>query len=125
MARRSMAHVLSDFRWVVLSVVGAVAAVLGWIGLARYLTHPSLGDLAFNTFKLFVFSAPTGPGLPWQLEVARLLAPLVAGYATLSALARLFSDCEVKKLVGLSSAELTFLPVERRLWVVESRSAVD
>ena len=32
--------------------------------------------------------------------------------------------CAVKKLVGLSSAEFTFLPVESRFWVVESRFAV-
>src|SRR5580693_1966692 len=39
--------------------------------------------------------------------------------------ARLFSDCEVKKLVGLSSAELTLLPVARSFWVVASSEAVD
>ncbi|KQP51724.1 hypothetical protein ASF39_08080 [Methylobacterium sp. Leaf108] len=33
-------------------------------------------------------------------------------------------DCEVKKLVGSSSAEFTFLPVERRFWVLDRRSAV-
>ena len=33
-------------------------------------------------------------------------------------LARLSRPCAVKKLVGLSSAVLTFLPVERRFWVV-------
>ena len=38
--------------------------------------------------------------------------------------ARLCSEAEVKKLVGLSSAELTFLPVARRFWVVLIRSAV-
>src|SRR3569623_1003633 len=32
--------------------------------------------------------------------------------------ARLCSDCDVKKLIGLSRAELTFLPVARRFWVV-------
>ncbi len=32
--------------------------------------------------------------------------------------------CAVKKLVGLSRAEFTFLPVERRLCVDESRLAV-
>src|SRR5260370_3978378 len=42
----------------------------------------------------------------------------------LMSLARLLSDCEVKKLVGLSSAELTLLPVARRFCVVESKSAV-
>src|SRR3984893_8734896 len=39
--------------------------------------------------------------------------------------ARLFSDCEVKKLVGLSRAELTLLPVARSFWVVASSAAVD
>src|ERR1700752_2670760 len=40
-------------------------------------------------------------------------------------LARLSSPCAVKKLVGLSRAELTFLPVDRRSCVVAKRSAVD
>src|ERR1700738_4786133 len=40
-------------------------------------------------------------------------------------LARLSSEAAVKKLVGLSSAVFTFLPVARRLCVVASRSAVD
>ena len=40
-------------------------------------------------------------------------------------LARLFSDWAVKKLVGLSRAELTLLPVARSFWVVASREAVD
>src|SRR6188472_3953470 len=43
----------------------------------------------------------------------------------LMSLARASSDWAVKKLVGLSSAVFTFLPVERRLCVVASRSAVD
>src|SRR5215813_4532613 len=40
-------------------------------------------------------------------------------------LARLSSPCAVKKLVGLSRAELTFLPVARSFWVVASSEAVD
>src|SRR3954471_21177829 len=40
-------------------------------------------------------------------------------------LARLLRPWAVKKLVGLSRAELTLLPVAKRFWVVESRSAVD
>ncbi len=43
----------------------------------------------------------------------------------LMSLARLLSDWAVKKLVGLSRAELTLLPVARRFCVVASRSAVD
>src|SRR5215470_7010725 len=40
-------------------------------------------------------------------------------------LARESSDWAVKKLVGLSRAEFTFLPVANRFWVVARRSAVD
>src|SRR3954453_15361769 len=42
----------------------------------------------------------------------------------LKSLARSLSDCEVKKLIGLSSAELTFLPVARRFCVSAIRLAV-
>src|SRR5262249_7358600 len=38
--------------------------------------------------------------------------------------ARSFNDADVKKLVGLSRAELTFLPVARRFCVMLIRSAV-
>src|SRR3569623_1737731 len=43
----------------------------------------------------------------------------------LMSLARLSSDWEVKKLVGLSRAELTLLPVASRFWVVARRSEED
>src|ERR1700704_3864586 len=43
----------------------------------------------------------------------------------LMSLARLSSEAAVKKLVGLSRAVLTFLPVARRFCVVDSKSAVD
>src|SRR5580658_5868268 len=39
--------------------------------------------------------------------------------------ARLLRPCAVKKLVGLSSAELTLLPVARSFWVVARSEAVD
>jgi len=39
-------------------------------------------------------------------------------------LARLLRATAVKKLVGLSSAELTLLPVARLFWVVASSAAV-
>ena len=40
-------------------------------------------------------------------------------------LARLLSDCAVKYSVGLSSAELTLLPVAKSFWVFASSEAVD
>src|SRR6202041_2216288 len=43
----------------------------------------------------------------------------------LMSLARLLRPCAVKYSVGLSSAELTLLPVARSFWVVASSAAVD
>src|SRR6187402_126014 len=60
------------------------------------------------------------------LAACRTCTPLpIPSSRLLMSLARPSSDWAVKKLVGLSSAVLTFLPVERRLCVVASRSAVD
>src|SRR5580692_4403024 len=39
-------------------------------------------------------------------------------------LARALSDCDVKKLDGLSRAELTFLPVAKRPWVMMASAEV-
>src|SRR5882672_178318 len=60
------------------------------------------------------------------LAACRTCTPLpMPSSRLLMSLARPSSDWAVKKLVGLSSAVFTFLPVERRLCVVASRSAVD
>src|ERR1700709_316998 len=60
------------------------------------------------------------------LAACRTCTPLpIESSRLLMSLARLLRPCAVKKLVGLSSAELTLLPVARRFCVVESRSAVD
>src|ERR1700712_3656657 len=59
------------------------------------------------------------------LAACRTCTPLpIPSRRLLMSLARLSSEDAVKKFVGLSSAELTFLPVERRFWVVASRWAV-
>src|SRR5258708_1826203 len=60
------------------------------------------------------------------LAACRTCTPLpMLSSRLLISFARLLRPCEVKKLVGLSRAELTLLPVARRFWVVESKSAVD
>src|SRR3954449_503919 len=60
------------------------------------------------------------------LAACRTCTPLpMPSRRLLMSLARESSDWAVKKLVGLSSALLTFLPVARRFCVVASRSAVD
>src|ERR1700681_2953131 len=59
------------------------------------------------------------------LAACRTCTPLpMLSSKLLMSLARESRPAAVKKLVGLSSAELTFLPVARRPCVVASRSAV-
>src|ERR1043166_4854311 len=48
----------------------------------------------------------------------------MASSRPLRSLARLLNDWAVKKLVGLSSAELTRLPVDNLVWVLVIRSDV-
>src|SRR3954465_10170742 len=60
------------------------------------------------------------------LAACRTCTPLpMPSSRLLMSLARLSSEAAVKKLVGLSRAVLTFLPVARRFCVVASKSAVD
>ena len=70
----------------------------------------------------------------WTSLVSDVM-PLSAAFSVLMALETLveqiaevagaaLSEDEVKKLIGLSRAELTFLPVERRDCVLAIRSAV-
>jgi hypothetical protein len=89
---RSIARILADFRWVVLGMAGIAAFALGCIGYTEYLNNPGPGDVAYDSVKLFFMSAPDQTGLPVALDVARFLAPIVAGYAALSGLASLFRD---------------------------------
>src|SRR3972149_2370624 len=62
--------------------------------------------------------------MPWSAASSVFCAWPIESSRELRSLAREFRDCEVKKLIGLSSAELTFLPVARRVCVVDIRAAV-
>ncbi|MCV7311103.1 NAD-binding protein [Mycobacterium paraffinicum] len=90
---RSFALLLADYRWHVLAGVGVAALVLGNIGFWQlWKHHPEPSDIVFWSFKLFTASTPVDDHLPVTLDIARFLAPLVAGFAGLSGLASLFRD---------------------------------
>lgn len=89
---------VAEYRWYLLLFVGLIAFVLGCIGWWRLLrveypkvSHP-ISDVVYWSFKDFLSNSPASAGLPWELDVARYLAPIVAGWATLSALGLLFHD---------------------------------
>ena len=85
-----------------LGFAAVIAFALGWIGYTKQLNEmyaegalkhpPQATDIAYETVKLFLMGSPGTTGLPVTIEIARILAPIVAGYAALSGLALLFHD---------------------------------
>lgn len=90
--RRSLARLFADYRWYVLGAAGVVAFVLGWIGYWRVLSRPAPSDAAYASLQLFFLQASPDTRVPVSLDIARFLAPLVAGYAGLTAFASVFRD---------------------------------
>ena len=87
----TLARFWRDYQWWVLGLAAVAAFVLGMAGFLQ--RDPSPTDAAYNSFKLFVFhesEANTGVGV--CLNIARFLAPAVAGYAALVTLGSLFRE---------------------------------
>jgi hypothetical protein len=96
-ARRWFVDQVSTYQWWILAVAGIAAFALGCVGWWEFKAkaHPTAGDGAFVAYwslKDFLMNSPADQVIPWQLNVARFLAPLVAGWAGYSALAGLFRD---------------------------------
>ncbi len=95
-AWRSVRRLWHQVEWFIVAALLVVAFVLGWVGFDR--VFGSLGqsqsrwDLCYLTLQLLVLQSGTVPGpVPWQLEVARFLAPAVAAYTAVKALAVVFA----------------------------------
>jgi TrkA-N domain len=94
---RRVDRYLSDYRWLVLAVASLVAFALGFVGwwqaLRSQLGHnPNVTDAAYWSLNNFFVNSPAQVNVPWALNIARFLAPAVAGWAGLSALGSLFRD---------------------------------
>ena len=95
-----------DVRPIVVASAGLAVIVLGTIGYLdyyrNYVAKPnpdfSVLDAFYRAIGLFGLSGGVEPPLPKTLEVARLLGPLVFGYAALAALLALFRQ-EARLLV--------------------------
>ena len=85
-----------DWEWPTVGVAAATAFALGIWGfrlqaLATTQSFYSL-DVVFQSFQLFVLQFSVQSPMPWPLNAARWLAPVVAGYTALQALGQLFAD---------------------------------
>ena len=86
-----------SIQWPLVGAFALAAFLLGFVGFSRFFSaigEPrSSWDVFYLTLQLFVLESGSvwGP-VPWELQVGRLLAPAVAGYAVVGALALLFRE---------------------------------
>ena len=91
-----IARSIREYQWALVGALALTALVLGQVGFE--LLPPRDGELSFSdslyrSLQLFVLeSGGTPPPTPWQLDVARALAPLVAVYAAVGAVLALFRE---------------------------------
>ncbi len=86
-----------DYRWLVIGGLWLVTLVLGYVGFARHSAvfgkTRSPWDVLYLTLQLIPLQSGAVPApVPWELEVARLLAPAVAAYTAVQALAAVFYE---------------------------------
>ena len=82
-----------------LSILTAALAVivLGTVGFMQLYPSFTIFDAVYNAVQLLGFGGALTQDLPWELEVARLLGPLLTGYAA------------ARGVVALSREQLTVL----------------
>ena len=95
--RKSLANFWRDFQWPVVGALAFLAMVLGWLGYhAQFHAEGAartLWDILYFDLQLFTLQMPdVKPPMHPALNLARFLAPAVAGYTAWQALAALFSD---------------------------------
>lgn len=88
-----------EAQWLVVLAAGSVAIILGFVGWTRYLNSldapAGVFDSFYLTIQLFTLQVsgfPEGSGFPIELQLAKFLAPVVAGYAAARALYSVFTE---------------------------------
>ncbi len=80
-----------DYQWWVVGLAALAAFVLGFAGFLQKNHSPT--DAVYNSLKLFIFhESEANYGVGVCVNIARFLAPAVAGYAALVTLVSLFHE---------------------------------
>jgi hypothetical protein len=94
---RRFLRTLSDAKWIILLLLGFLSLVLATIGFFKYFTlhnePKSLVTALYNAFWAFnIEPGNLSSPIPWELEIARWVSPVIAMYAVLLGFAALFKD---------------------------------
>jgi hypothetical protein len=88
---RTLAGFWRDYQWWVVGLAAFAAFVLGFAGFFEH--HHSVTDATYNSLKLFIFhESEANEHVGVCVNIARFLAPAVAGYAALITLGSLFYE---------------------------------
>jgi hypothetical protein len=95
--RKQVRPWLREHGWLLIAALWVATVVLGYLGFRAKLSATdqpsSFGDTLYLTLQLFPLqSGSVQPPVPWQLEVARLLAPLVVAATAIGAILAVFGE---------------------------------
>jgi len=94
---RQLGRVLNRCQWQLVVAIALAVTVLGYLGFREHLSALS-ADRSFTstlylTLQLFVLgSGAVSLPIPWELDLARFLAPVLPAYATAKVLGRIFFE---------------------------------
>ena len=134
--RASLRRVLAARRWRsgrplatsggLWAVIGAAFVVVGLLGVVGF-THSQqlrgpiepLSSRLYLSLQLFVLQSGAVSGtVPWQLEVARFAAPVVAGYAILLTLAAVFYEQVAALRLRVARGHVVVAGLGRKGWLL-------
>ena len=82
-----------DQQTLIIGVLLLLTLILAIIGFKKCLPQLSFLDYFYLTIQLFVLEFGSVPApIPWQLELARLLAPIISAYAAIVTFATIFRE---------------------------------
>jgi hypothetical protein len=95
--RQQWRHTWRRVRWSAVASLWLLGLALGYIGFSKHAAATAVALSPLDRFYLTLQLIPMNSGavpppVSWELEVARLLIPLVAAYTVVQALALLFVD---------------------------------
>jgi hypothetical protein len=93
-ARRGLLSYIRRYEWPIVGILSLGALILGFVGFMRVDGSQSAWDAFYRDLQLLVLESGhvEGRSVPWELQVARLLAPLIAAYLGLKGLAAIFRE---------------------------------
>jgi hypothetical protein len=94
---KRLLHAWNDSRWTTIGLLCILTIFLGVLGFRQYYLYNNSPQPVLNywykTLQLFTIESGSVEGfVPWPLEIARWLAPAIAAYTALVALAILFNE---------------------------------